>query len=62
MNANGERQMSFKVTFEGAESEEGEQVYNLPEQLNEFVEQIRLYATHNCDFYVNGKSYSGEPD
>lgn len=62
MNANGERQMSIKVTFEGAESEEGEQVYNLPEQLNEFVEQIRLYATHNCDFYVNGKSYSGEPD
>lgn len=52
----------FKVTFEGADSEEGEQVFVLPDQLNEFVEQIRLYATHNCDFYVNGKSYSGEPD
>lgn len=52
----------FKVTFEGADSEEGEQVITLPEQLDEFVEQIRLWATHNCDFYVNGKSYSGEPD
>ena len=44
----------FKVTFEGADSEEGEQVFTLPDQLDEFVEQIRLYATHNCDFYVNG--------
>ena len=52
----------FKVTFAGAESEEGELEFTLPEQLHEFVEQIRLYATHNCDFYVNGKSYSGEPD
>ena len=31
----------MKVTFEGAESEEGEQVFPLPDQLDELIE--------NCD-------------
>lgn len=49
----------FKVTFDGAESEEGEQVFTLPDQLDELIEKVHNYAVHNCDFYVNGKSYCG---
>jgi len=52
-----EREM--KVTFEGADSEEGEKVFTLPEQLNELIENVHECAIHNCDFYVNGKSYLG---
>lgn len=54
-----EKEHEFKVTFEGAESEEGEQVFTLPDQLDELIENIHNYAVHNCDFYVNGKSYCG---
>ena len=54
-----EKEHEFKVTFEGAESEEGEQVFTLPDQLNELIENVHNYAVHNCDFYVNGKSYMG---
>jgi hypothetical protein len=49
---------SFTVTFQGSEAEE--QVFTLPEQLDEFLEQVHLYAVHNCDYRVNGKSYLGE--
>ena len=54
-----EKEHEIKVTFEGANSEEGEQVFTLPDQLDELVENIHNYAVHNCDFYVNGKSYLG---
>ena len=54
-----EKEHEFKVTFEGANSEEGEQVFTLPDQLNELIENVHNYAVHNCDFYVNGKSYMG---
>ena len=54
-----EKEHEFKVTFEGANSEEGEQVFTLPDQLDELIENIHNYAVHNCDFYVNGKSYMG---
>lgn len=54
-----EKEHEFKVTFEGAESEEGEQVFTLPDQLNELIENVHNYAVHNCDFSVNGKSYFG---
>lgn len=52
-----EKEHEFKVTFEGANSEEGEQVFTLPDQLNELLENVHNYAVHNCDFYVNGKYY-----
>lgn len=54
-----EKEHEFKVTFEGANSEEGEQVFTLPDQLDELIENVHNYAVHNCDFYVNGKSYMG---
>lgn len=54
-----EKEHEFKVTFEGAESEEGEQVFTLPDQLDELIENVHNWAVHNCDFYVNGKSYFG---
>lgn len=54
-----EKEHEFKVTFEGAESEEGEQVFTLPTQLNELIKNVHNYAVHNCDFSVNGKSYFG---
>lgn len=54
-----EKEHEFKVTFEGAESEEGEQVFTLPDQLDELIENVHNYAVHNCDFCVNGKSYMG---
>ena len=54
-----EKEHEFKVTFDGAESEEGEQVFTLPDQLDELLEKVHNYAVHNCDFYVNGKSYCG---
>ena len=52
-----EKEHEMKVTFEGAESEEGEQVFTLPDQLDELIENVHNYAVHNCDFSVNGKSY-----
>lgn len=54
-----EKEHEIKVTFEGADSEEGEQVFTLPDQLDELIENVHNYAVHNCDFYVNGKSYLG---
>lgn len=54
-----EKEHEMKVTFDGAESEEGEQVFTLPDQLDELIEKVHNYAVHNCDFYVNGKSYFG---
>lgn len=54
-----EKEHEIKVTFEGAESEEGEQVFTLPDQLDELIEKVHNYAVHNCDFSVNGKSYLG---
>lgn len=54
-----EKEHEMKVTFDGAESEEGEQVFTLPDQLDELIENVHNYAVHNCDFYVNGKSYCG---
>jgi len=54
-----EKEHEMKVTFEGGESEEGEQVFTLPDQLDELIENVHNYAVHNCDFYVNGKSYLG---
>ena len=54
-----EKEHEMKVTFEGAESEEGEQVFTLPDQLDELIENVHNYAVHNCDFSVNGKSYLG---
>lgn len=54
-----EKEHEFKVTFEGANSEEGEQVFTLPAQLNELIAIVHDYAVHNCDFIVNGKSYIG---
>lgn len=54
-----EKEHKMKVTFEGAESEEGEQVFTLPDQLDELIENVHNYAVHNCDFSVNGKSYLG---
>jgi hypothetical protein len=54
-----EKEHEFKVTFEGAESEEGEQVFTLPDQLDELIENVHNWAVHNCDFSVNGKSYFG---
>ena len=54
-----EKEHEMKVTFDGAESEEGEQVFTLPDQLDELIEKVHNYAVHNCDFYVNGKSYCG---
>jgi phosphomannomutase len=54
-----EKEHEIKVTFEGAESEEGEQVFTLPDQLDELIENVHNYAVHNCDFRVNGKSYLG---
>ena len=53
------KEHEMKVTFEGAESEEGEQVFTLPDQLDELIENVHNYAVHNCDFSVNGKSYLG---
>lgn len=52
-----EKEHEFKVTFEGAESEEGEQVFTLPDQLNELIANVHDYAVHNCDFRVNGRYY-----
>lgn len=52
-----EKEHEFKVTFEGAESEEGEQVFTLPDQLDELIENVHNYAVHNCDFTVNGRYY-----
>lgn len=52
-----EKEHDFKVTFEGAESEEGEQVFTLPDQLDELIENVHNWAVHNCDFCVNGKYY-----
>lgn len=52
-----EKEHEFKVTFEGAESEEGEQVFTLPDQLNELIANVHDYAVHNCDFKVNGRYY-----
>lgn len=49
---------NMKVTFAGAEDED-DKVFTLPEQLNELIENVHEYAVHNCDFYVNGKSYLG---
>ena len=54
-----DKEQVMKVTFDGAESEEGEQVFTLPDQLDELLEKVHNYAVHNCDFYVNGKSYLG---
>lgn len=54
-----EKEHEMKVTFDGAESEEGEQVFTLPDQLDELIEKVHNYAVHNCDFRVNGKSYLG---
>jgi phosphomannomutase len=54
-----EKEHEMKVTFEGAESEEGEQVFTLPDQLDELIENVHNYAVHNCDFKVNGKYYGG---
>lgn len=54
-----EKEHEMKVTFEGANSEEGEQVFTLPDQLDELIENVHNYAVHNCDFSVNGKSYLG---
>ena len=54
-----EKEHEMKVTFDGAESEEGEQVFTLPDQLDELIENVHNYAVHNCDFCVNGKSYLG---
>lgn len=54
-----EKEHEMKVTFEGAESEEGEQVFTLPDQLDELIENVHNYAVHNCYFSVNGKSYLG---
>ena len=54
-----EKEHEMKVTFEGANSEEGEQVFTLPDQLDELIENVHNYAVHNCDFCVNGKSYLG---
>lgn len=54
-----EKEHEMKVTFEGANSEEGEQVFTLPDQLDELIENVHNYAVHNCDFRVNGKSYLG---
>ena len=48
----------MKVTFAGAEDED-DKVFTLPEQLDELIENVHDYAVHNCDFYVNGKSYLG---
>ena len=52
-----EKEHEMKVTFEGAESEEGEQVFTLPDQLDELIENVHNWAVHNCDFTVNGKYY-----
>ena len=52
-----EKEHEMKVTFEGANSEEGEQVFTLPDQLDELIENVHNYAVHNCDFTVNGKYY-----
>ena len=52
-----EKEHEMKVTFEGANSEEGEQVFTLPDQLDELIENVHNYAVHNCDFSVNGKYY-----
>lgn len=52
-----EKEHEMKVTFEGAESEEGEQVFTLPDQLDELIENVHNWAVHNCDFCVNGKYY-----
>lgn len=52
-----EKEHEMKVTFEGANSEEGEQVFTLPDQLDELIENVHNYAVHNCDFKVNGKYY-----
>ena len=54
-----EKEHEMKVTFEGGESEEGEQVFTLPDQLDELIENVHNYAVHNCDFKVNGKYYGG---
>ena len=54
---NNENEM--KVIFAGADSDEGDIEFTLPEQLDELIENVHSYAVHNCDFYVNGKSYSG---
>ncbi|MBO7527096.1 MAG: hypothetical protein J6T74_04265, partial [Clostridia bacterium] len=41
-----EKEHEMKVTFEGAESEEGEQVFTLPDQLDELLEKVHNYAVH----------------
>lgn len=53
------KEHEMKVTFKGGESEEGEQVFTLPDQLDELIENVHNYAVHNCDFEVNGKYYGG---